>query len=167
MDQEHRNVAIRLGDLPITHRVAALILQHHLNYTYREILRAIADCQVIRICPCFCPVTHCATFYFEPPDPVFLPIERAAWLSTPMGGHLLLTAKPAWVKVEPLDYPDFPNKEELHIALRLGAPTATPDSAARARAAIREWLRGCRNEPTEKFVVKQCRRAPRRKTPSE
>ena len=155
MDKEHRNVAIRLGDLPITHRIAALVLHDHLDYTYREMLRAIADCQVIRICPCFCQHTHCATFYFERPDPDLVPMERATWWSTPFAGHIFLTTEQDLVKVEPLMFPDFPNKEELHLALRLGAPAATPDSAIEARRAIRNWLRTSKSPSRERLALQQ------------
>ena len=160
-----RNVDIRLADLPVTHRfVTWSITQVSPFDNYRKVFRWIAECRVIRVCPCPDPV--CGTVYLTIPDGGD-PAYEIGWnILLTNKGSVLVDFDKDWIKIEALGSDainadveitqelrdrmrdkQFPHKDEVELALKRSQAPSQPSSDHEARGILRDWVSTLEEKP--------------------
>jgi hypothetical protein len=166
-----QNVDIRLADLPISHRFLTWNITRNTPFdNFRRVFRWIAECRVIRICPCREPL--CATTYLTLPDDGDPPYETGTSIFHTNKGSLYTQFVEDWIKIEALgdDFirdgeettqtrtdelrdQKFPHSDELNRALESGHAPTQPVPACKARAILRDWLSGLEESPAVSLEV--------------
>lgn len=143
------NKDLKLGQLPISHRVAAWLIAQYTPHDYRQLMKLTADARVVRICSCGDP--ECATFVLER-DPRIDPGKTGYTSKSTDAGWLFAIFNEKTIEIEALAYDNYPHQQELQDA-NDGRTEYKPCPGWEASRKFREWVDNMQEQEIEKFDV--------------